>query len=201
MSIHTDRKDPVIDAIILATFPGYTGKKVQLRSAESVSILNTYWDGGSRYSYAVATLSDHPSGKNLAAQNPPQFGGPGGVESITIQPHTVFVEHTISRGKDLGIRIYVRPDDIAPMLPETTELTAFESIVLYGTACYKASYNGKDRFDHTAWDRRDAGLQDMTRTQWDDAKTALISRKLLNKRGAITNEGRNAIEGWTPHKD
>jgi len=38
----------------------------------------------------------------------------------------------------------------------------------------------------------------MTPEAWNTTKTALISRKLLEKNGAINDDGRNAIGNWKP---
>ena len=78
------------------------------------------------------------------------------------------------------------------------------------TATRKSSYNGRDRYemgrDELSYTPRgaddsyarkqiglDAGLAYPTRTQWDVAKAGLIARGLLQKNGAITPAGRNAL--------
>lgn len=193
-AIRVDRSDATVDAICRAAFPNYRGRTVQLRQAESFTLSGTYWDGGTRSSYAAVTLSDVPRAKSLPHFNPPQFGGPRTDPVVELDPRSAIVEHVIFCGKDLGLRIYARPEALTPMLPESVELDQNEGFVLTATAHLKAHYAGKDRFDNSHYERA-LKLPEMTREDWEAAKARLIGRKLLNKRGAITNDGRNAVEG------
>jgi len=69
------------------------------------------------------------------------------------------------------------------------ELTREEKIVLATTRAYKNTYGGESniRFREA---HHETGI---SAENWEAAKKHLISRKLLTKAGAITNEGRNAI--------
>ena len=80
------------------------------------------------------------------------------------------------------------------MLPKPeSDLSRAQLIVLFATKSYKASYNGQDRFDMVSGDFRYTPDADMiSREQWNIAKAELIERKLLNKAGAITVNGKNA---------
>jgi hypothetical protein len=73
-------------------------------------------------------------------------------------------------------------------LPAPTELTEDEEIVLVATRSLKASYGGVSNY-RLSEARRYTGI-DLHR--WETAKAMLIAKKLLNKAGAITVEGRNA---------
>jgi hypothetical protein len=114
-------------------------------------------------------------------------------DKTPLAPGLICVEHTYFCGKDAGLRFHVHPSGLDPrLLPAKTEdLTNDERIVLYATRSLKSSYNGvKDYRFHAA--NQDTGI---TRDRWEAVKTALIERKLLNKAGAITVDGKNAIQG------
>jgi hypothetical protein len=93
----------------------------------------------------------------------------------------------------MGLTFYVHPDNATKLLPAPqAELTAFEKIVLSATASYKSSYAGMDRYEMARRDCRN-GTPFPTRDDWALAKQTLINLGLLNKAGAITPAGRNAI--------
>jgi len=116
-----------------------------------------------------------------------EAGKPRDLEELP--PGIVIVKHSIFCGKDTGITIYANANDLTPMLPEKTELTPHEKTVLEYTKSYKPSYAGIKNFRwHEA--NRDTKI---SLNEWETAKTKLIERKLLNKRGAITPAGRNAL--------
>jgi hypothetical protein len=75
------------------------------------------------------------------------------------------------------------------LLPAPTALSEPERIVLWATRSFKAGYAGdpENRY-HEA--RRETGI---TRDDWTRGKAMAIEKGLLDKRGAITVAGRNAI--------
>lgn len=192
-TIHLDGNDPTAKKV--AQCVGYNGRTFQLKGAEKVSLSGTAWDGGSRSSYFCVRLTD---GTNVALPHfdPPQFGGPVETPVVEIPPECAIVQHTIFCGKDMGLRLYVRPENITPMLPSKPELTREERNVLVATKSYKSSYNGKNRRElHNegySYGRED-WLMKLTQEAWDTAKASLISKGFLDKRGAITPAGRNAL--------
>ena len=171
-----------------AAYPSYRGRKYKVRAAESVDIGHTYWDGGSRTTYVVVELGSYRV-LPVPKQTPPQFGGPGSVD-LPLRPGIVVVSHSIFCGKDTGLTFLVHPDQLATsnLLPAPVELDPDETIVLAATSRWKASYNGRNRYQMA----RDCRL-DIDRARWDAASDRLKARKLLNKAGAITAAGRNAI--------
>ncbi len=185
MRIYVDRKDSTIDAICRKV--GYSGRKVSIKAQESVTLSNTYWSGGSRSTYYGLNLETLQT-VDLPHFSPPQFGGPSQPLEIPLVENLMVIEHDMFQGKDMGLILYIHPVNAAPLLPKSSELTPEETIVLEYTARLKPSYNGISnlRF-HTA--NQEKGI---TSEQWETAKTALIAKKLLNKAGAITPEGRNA---------
>lgn len=174
---------------------GYTGKtfRAEISASATIPAHAGLWDGGSRESYSlveIATGRAVPfSGQTSAPWSPERrevvFDIPAGF---------VVVRHSVFCGKDMGVQFTLRPEDAAPLLPKPIELSPVERIVLIATRSYKASYGGQDRYQMAARDlsyRQGAVMP--SRSDWDAAKTALIARGLLDKRGAITVAGRNAI--------
>lgn len=90
----------------------------------------------------------------------------------------------------MGLRLYVHPDNVRrDMITSSVELTWEEKVVLTATRSLKSSYGGVKNFRYTEANH----VTGITLKHWDEAKANLIERKLLNRAGAITNAGRNAI--------
>jgi hypothetical protein len=170
----------------------YTGRKFQayvVTSVEMPADAGT-WSEGSREMWCLRRLSDGQSVNTTDTYSAP-WSGQRSDRKIAMVPGVVAVQHSISRGKEVGLSFYVHPDDAAKLLPAPVDLTDHERIVLRATRRYKASYGGVDRYT-MAW--RDAhGKLFPTRKGWTEAKDSLIAKGLLDKRGALTVAGRNAI--------
>jgi hypothetical protein len=201
MTIYLDRNQ--VPAVLCGA---YRGNKFRVEVTESVHIPSHagLWDGGSRNTFRGVRLVDGaevPLSDNMSAP----WDAKRQDFTAKLAPGIAVVEHSTFCGKDMGLRIYVHPSDAAPMLPAPIELTAVERLVLDYTATHKASYMGKDRFAMALDDfRRDrdyghcsspirAAVSRLDRPMWDAAKASLIARGMLNKAGAITTMGRNAI--------
>lgn len=181
-----DKPDETVRKIINSTFPSYKGKKFKL-STDVPGRLNSYWDGGSRDYFSFYELSTR---KTLdVGSNHPFFEASKPRELESLPPGVVVVKHSIFCGKDMGITIYANASDLAPMLPEKTELTPNEQVVLKYTRSYKSSYAGVSNYRFYEA-HRSTGIKS---DEWDATKASLIERKLLNKAGAITPSGRNAL--------
>lgn len=174
----------------------YTGKQFRAVVTDSVTIPSYagLWDGGSRDTYRVVRMADGaelPASDNMSAP----WDNSRRDRKVDLCRGICVIKHTIFSGKDMGLTIYATSHDVAPMLPAPVELTDNERIVLIATRSYKSSYNGRDRYDMARDDvcgfNRDAEF--MSRATWDETKQALIDRGYLNKRGAITTSGRNAV--------
>jgi len=175
----------------------YRGNKFRVVVTESVHIPSHagLWDGGSRDTFRGVRLTDGaevPLSDNMSAP----WDAKRQDFTAKLVPGIAVVEHSTFCGKDMGLRIYVHPSDAAPMLSAPVELTAVERLVLDYTNGRKSSYAGKDRFQMAVEDLRynKRGIDRLDRAIWDEAKSALISRGLLNKAGAITTAGRNAVK-------
>jgi len=184
--IHLDPTSEV-KAMASKTFPAYRGRTFKLSSSSHPIDVTSYWGGGSRDYYVALNLT---TGKTLPVpQNGTPFdGGPVAPDGVGVPPGYLIAEHTIFCGKDLGITFHVHPDTSTKFLPDPVELTDDGRIVLNLTSGLKNTYGGETdiRF-------REAQRDGMTRDRWDTAQARLIADKLLNRAGAITTAGRNAI--------
>lgn len=176
---------------------GYSGGKFKVRVVESVTIPADagLWSGGSRETYRIVRLVDGAAVAGSDDMSAP-WNRSRDDRAVTLQPGFAVVCHSMFCGKDMGLTFYVHPADAAALLPApSAELRDLEKLVLKATRSYKSSYAGKDRYQMACndlrWDRSKPAIP--TRAQWEEARTALIGRGLLNKAGAITVAGRNAI--------
>lgn len=183
---YVDKPDQFVKDIVSKCFPDYRGKKIKI-STSVPKVISSYWSGGSRDFYCFYELS---TGKALGVEtNHPAFQTSNPRDLEALPNGIVLVKHSICCGKDFGITIYVNSQDCVPLLSEKKEITEDETIVLKFTRSYKSSYAGiSDYRFHEA--NNHCGI---TKERWDNAKGSLIEKKLLNKNGAISAEGRNAI--------
>lgn len=180
--VHLSRSDRTVDAIIRATFPEYTGRRVWANITEKIQFHGTMWDEGNRRSYRFLSLSTMQTA--TIPTEPFLQQSPVHDHYHTIPSGLVCV--VMCEGRYDHIEIHGPACNVTPLLPAPVELTEHEQIVLTCTRSYKSSYAGiKD------YRRHQSGL---TVAQWDTAKTSLIGKKLLAKNGAITVEGRNAVK-------
>ena len=189
MTIHIDRPDATMARI--AQTIGYTGRHHKLVTYESGATIGyrSYWDGGSRDTYAVVELA---TGRSIGLpSNHPMFD-PKTPETLPVAPGYVIVEHSIFCGKDHGLTYHVSSADTNRFqLPAPSTLTPDETTVLTYTRSFKSSYAGISNY-RCVEARRDGKIA--CPEAWETAKAALIARKLLTAAGAITPAGRNAIE-------
>jgi hypothetical protein len=172
----------------------YAGKKFTAIVTENVHIPASagIWDGGSRTTYSLVRLSD--GGSMAASENTSApWDNARQSRNIALIPGVIVVEHRIFRGADMGLTFYVHPQDTAAMLPAPVDLTVHERFVLEATRSYKSSYGGMDRYEMATRDAQYRNKFAPTRDEWNATKEALIKRGYLNKSGAITTAGRNAI--------
>ncbi len=189
---HVSARDEGIRPIVRAAFPSYNGTKARIEPFKGPMGVNSYWDGGSRDYFALVRLADCRS-MGLPTSHPcfdrrPDGSPMGALELRELPQGIALVEHSIFCGRDTGITVHVRPDDLNRLaLPDAPQLTDDERIVLDLTGL-KSSYNGISQYRrHVACTERG-----MTGERYETAKASLIERKLLNRAGAITTTGRNA---------
>lgn len=197
-TIHLTGKEPLVAK--LAAMVGYDGKKFRLVTTETVDVTyNAYWSGGSKSTYTFINLGSMEF-KQSPTMHPVFDTRYQGADNVTLIPGIVCVEHSYFCGKDMGLRFFVCPGGLDPrLLPAKVEsLTLDEKIVLYATRSCKSSYNGIKDYRFYCATHQNNGI---TWDRWIAAKASLIERKLLNKAGAITVDGRNAIGDilhWPP---
>jgi len=184
---------------------GYSGRKFCAIVCERVTIPADagLWSGGTRSSFNAVSLLDGRSvpfpGQDSAPWNQSRRD-----QEVNLVPGVVIVESSMFCGKDMGLRFYVHPANAAALLPAPSgELSAIDKLVLKSRR-FKSSYMGKDRYDMmrsevwgvSAYTRLQTCPQSFpTRDEWKACEASLAARGLLNKAGAITVSGRNAIAG------
>ncbi len=179
--------DATIRNIVSATFPNYRGRKFRLNVSDSPLNVRSSWDGGSRSYYRFVNLATLQTSSEVPAQS--AFDQPiVGADAVVLPDGFACVEHSIFCGNDAGITIHIRPENGARFLPAPVELTREQRIVLVATRSLKSSYQGISNYRFVEANR-DTGI---SREQWETAKAELITRELLDSRGALTVAGRNA---------
>jgi hypothetical protein len=111
--------DTTLKAICKAAFPEYKGRKFRLsplRSPESTVNVCSYWDGGSRDYFAFVALADGlPASCEVPVQS--AYDKPiEGADSVQLPKGIVCVRHSYFCGKDSGLTVICRPDDLNPTL-------------------------------------------------------------------------------------
>jgi hypothetical protein len=107
--------DPLVRAILAASFPQYRGRKIKIVAQTRPLNCKSYWDGGSRDYFSFVHL-----GTMKSAEMPAQSAYDRdirGAESVTLPVGVICVEHSIFCGKDIGISIHVNPENLVSMLP------------------------------------------------------------------------------------
>jgi hypothetical protein len=189
----------MVAPMVRGTFPDYRGKKFQVIAAESVTLHDLNWSGGSRCQYRACTITGQPLGNADRFNQMAPWRNPAEGQTLPIVPGACVVQHTLFCGQDLGLRIYVHPCDLTPLLPPVVDLSQLETAIIDATASFKSSYNGKDRYSMArpeSWSRTPFhGYSHDTfpsREVWAAAVSGLIAKGFLDKRGALTIKGRNA---------
>ena len=183
MTIYLDSTPKLQD--IAARIFQYKGRKFQVETSKEVCC-NSHWEGGSRSNYARVDLQN---GKfEIFGQSGTMFDRTP-IPVVTLDEKTAVIEHSIFCGKDMGIRIIVHPSIMPKLITAGDKLSRDEKIVLAATRGLKSSYAGDGQFRfHEAKRVTGIGLE-----RWVEAKVSLVNKGMLNKAGAITNDGRNAI--------
>jgi hypothetical protein len=183
-TVHLRRSDPTVDALIRAALPSWSGQRVEAIVTDSVHFWGTNWDEGSRRTYVIVRLADLSTYRIEQAP----FMRRSALHENRYELPEGFVVVVRREGRYDGIEIHTAAANVTRLLPAPVTLTEDEEIVLVATRSLKSSYGGVSNYRFSEA-RRHTGI-DLHR--WETAKSTLIARKLLNKAGAITVEGRNA---------
>jgi hypothetical protein len=170
-----------------ATFPNYEGRKFRvLPSSRAPKFLDSYWDEGSIRYYALYNLQ---TGESVSVEiRHPVFDAHKPRAVVTEYPeHIVLVEHDIIRGKDAGLTFYIHDTHLGRLLPSPKmELSEEEILVLYLIRAYMSKYRLEE-----------AARVGISPREYEAIKDMLMSKGLIDKRGAITVEGRNFLSGFS----
>lgn len=168
----------------LAACGGYAGNKLRATTFHGPKNLNSYWDSGHRDYFTFVNLDTRE--KKTVEQNGTVFDGKNYVCN-ELPENFALIE--VSQGRVTLCTIYFRPDQIAKLLPAPTDaLTEDEQIVINYTCMLKSSYGGESNLRF----KKAHEYTGITADRWESAKASLVTKKLLNKAGAITPSGRNA---------
>ena len=185
--IHLEPTKQITEMTHIA-FPNYRGRKYKIDNSGRPVNITSYWSHGSRDYFVIVDLETK---KILPIpQNGTIFdGGPIVNDGVIVPPGFVIIEHSLAMGQDFGITFHVDPDTAISFLPVPTKINDNEKIVLEFTKQYKNTYAGikNYRFYEAA---KKVGI---SRDAWNIASDSLKTAKLLNKAGAITTTGRNAL--------
>ena len=183
-TIHLNGNDPTAKLVTSAAFPAYTGRKFKVTIVEKNHKFNltSGWEDGSRDFYAVVRLSDMTSVEISQLSVVGNNFNRSGIDFLLPEGFAV-VEHSIFLGKDAGITIFITEANAMALLPAPVELTENEKKVL-GVMGLKNTYGGQ-----TNVRQRESGL---TPNVYVETVALLKEKGFLDKRGAITPEGRNA---------
>lgn len=170
----------------LARIAGYTGKKLLVEACESELNLNSYWSEGSRDYFTFIDLNTKQTCH--VPQNGTVFDRVNYKSKVPVG--FCCVETGYFCGKPSPCIIYFNPVDITKRLhAPKSEVTEDEETVLWATRRFKSSYAGRsdNRFQEAH------SYKGITLDRWNVAKASCIEKKLLNKAGAITVNGKNAL--------
>lgn len=183
--MYIERKD--VPAVILNAFSNYKGKTFEVKVAEKVSLNNSYWSGGTKSDYVAVNLATGVKQEASGISSPYRLNGE--IPEVDIPVGVAIVEHVIFCGKDMGLRIYIRPENATPLLGtgEKVDLTDDQKVVLRLTRSLKSSYGGISNYrQHSSGFSLD---------KWNTIKQGLIELGYLAKNGALTTKGRNIAKG------
>lgn len=180
-----------VKEIALAAFPSYSGRKFTVAEFHGPKRLDSCWSEGSRDYFEFVNLESMRTHR-VQENGTPWSNGGQILECAELPLNVALVQHTIARGKDLGITIFVNGANLSKLLPApgaSVELSRNELVVLVATRSLKSSYAGiKNYRFHEANEITKINLH-----EWEEAKASLQAKRLLNAAGAITDEGRNAV--------
>lgn len=171
---------------------GYRGNQFKVRVSESYHLENYWSEGSIKKCQLIKRDGFEVLPPSARTKNPMDQAAH---KTVQIPPGYFIVEHAISRSVDRGITFICNPADMDTFtLPPAQETTDDEMIVLVYTRSNKSSYNGISNYRfHEA---KETGI---TLERWNAAKESLIARKLLQKNGVITPDGRNIAGTTDPH--
>jgi hypothetical protein len=172
------KPDQTLKNLALKLF-SYKGRKFNVIAATNYQLRN-YWDGGSKATvFAVLREGLKVSTPSVKTNDPANKQAHACFE---IPPGVFLIEHIISCGKDIGITIVVRPDELdTGTLPPAPDVTEHEIIYLVFTTGFKCNYRFEEAVRSTGINAED----------WSNAQQSCIAKGLTDKRGTPNITGKN----------
>lgn len=175
--------------IVQAAFPDFSGRRARIDTAEFKDV-RSYWSDGCKSYFVFVRLDTLQHTAPVPAQSAfdPKIEG---AERCPIPEGVACVEHRFS-GMNEYMTIWIHPSNMNPkLIPATPELSWAEKVVLCATRSLKNTYGGRTNLRFTESQEQTS----ITQAEWDVAVASLKEQKLLDSRGALTIEGRNAASG------
>jgi hypothetical protein len=179
--IYLDNNKELID--LAKKIYSYTGKKFKVIT-QNYYHLGNYWNEGSiEYCVLVSRLDGSIHYPSNDTTNPFKAVAH---ESFEIPKNHFILAHDITRGKDMGINVYCREDEIDNVLPKQEEikLTKNEEIVLNAFKALKSNY------------RKNHCLNSMFLLEYENAIVKLKELDLISRNNAITTKGKNYAQSY-----
>jgi hypothetical protein len=100
------RANPMVKRVLAVAFPDYTGRKIKARLWTRPTVLQNYWDGGTR-SYYVAIRIVDGAVSDFGTDNPFVRSTH---DPVDLPAGVLLVEHSYFCGHDMGITIWARAE-------------------------------------------------------------------------------------------
>jgi hypothetical protein len=179
--MHSD--DPEVKRLVRAAFGIEPANgKTEVKAFRGPITPSSYWSGGSRDWWAFVRLAD------AKAASLPESGSGYVPDSKPVEtlPEGFALACMHQAGSSKWFTIYVPAENLSKVITAPVQLEQDENIVLRATRGLKSGY------------RREAVARlGITPAMYEAAVQKLIGRGFLNRAGAITTAGRNAIEPWS----
>jgi hypothetical protein len=181
-------KSPEVRELAQRAFPSYNGNHYRVEPFAGPMTTTSCWNGGSRDYWCLVNLVTNKTWH--VPENGNAFVNGGKSFKVGRLPENIALIRYQMGGYN-AIIIYLNPANIrAAMLPKKPELTWPQSVVLVATKSLKSSYGGRKNIRFTEANERTG----ITTQEWETAKAECIAKGLLNRAGAITDDGRNTVE-------
>ena len=110
-------REPGVRDMIRRCYPDYRGRKLRWEARETLHLSPTYWDGGTCHEYVLYELASGQV-REVPRQAPREMGGPDPDATVPLRPGFAVLEHVFFCGQDIGVRVYVHPEDAPKLLTE-----------------------------------------------------------------------------------
>lgn len=110
------KASPALKRLILAADPTYRKKTAMVIASEQVSLSGTYWDSGSRSTYAAVSIATGCA-SIYPQYNPPQFNGPKVDPIEGLINGLVIVKTGVAGNKTALAYVYVTDADFPKVVP------------------------------------------------------------------------------------